>query len=90
MVKLCQHYGFAALAKLLYSAFISMSDIEQSNVMSIEKSAYMMVSQELGRDRYTDLRSTLMSEGFEAQPWYKVNAHCESITPKRIPVIIKS
>ena len=88
LVKLCQRCGFAALAKLLYSTFISMSDIEQSNVMSIEKSAYMMVSQELGRDRYTDLRSTLLSEGFEAQPWYKVNAHCESITPERIPVII--
>ena len=48
----------------------------------------MMVSQELGRDRYTNLCSTLLSEGFEAQPWYRVNTYCESLTPERIPVII--
>ena len=88
LVKLCRRLHMTALAKLLYSVFISMSDIEKTNVMSIEKSAHMMVSQELGRTRYTDLRSTLLSERFEAQPWYKVNAHCESITPERIPVTL--
>ena len=87
LVKLCRRIGLPSLAKLLYTVFISMSDIKGST-MSMEKSAYMMVSQELGRDRYTELRSTLMSEGFEPQPWYKVNAHCEAITPERIPVIL--
>ena len=88
LVKLCRRCHWTSLAKLLYSVFICMTDIDMPNVMSMEKSAYMMVSQELGRDRYTDLRSTLLSEGFEAQPWYKVNDHCESITPERIPVIL--
>ena len=88
LVKLCRGLGLAYLAKLLYSVFISMTDIEKSNHISIEKSAYMMVSQDLGRDRYTNLRYTLLSESVEAQPWYKVNEYCESITPERIPVII--
>ncbi|CAL4120500.1 unnamed protein product, partial [Meganyctiphanes norvegica] len=48
----------------------------------------LMISQELGRDRYLSLRSTLMSEGFEPQPWHKINDHCNSITPERVPVII--
>ena len=87
LVKLCRRIGLSSLAKLLYTVFISLSDIK-SSTMSMEKSAYMMVSQELGRDRYTELRSTLMSEGFEPKPWYKVNAHCEDITPERIPVIL--
>ncbi|CAL4069202.1 unnamed protein product, partial [Meganyctiphanes norvegica] len=86
--KLCRRMGWLSLAKLLYAVFISMTDIGHSNEMCMEKSAYIMISQELGRDRYQDLRSTLLSEGFEAQPWYKINDHCNSITPERIPVTI--
>ena len=88
LVKLCRRFNFPNLANLLYTVFISMTDIGTSQQISVEKSAYMMVSQELGRDRYSDLRHTLMSEGCEAQPWYKVNAHCNAITPERIPVTI--
>ena len=88
LVKLCRHFNFPNLANLLYTVFISMTDIGTSQQISTENSVYMMVSQELGRDRYSDLRHTLMSESCEAQPWYKVNAHCNSITPDRIPVTI--
>ena len=90
LVKLCRRLNFPNLANMLHTVFISspMSDISTTRVMSIEKCSYIMVSQERGRDRYSDLRHTLMSEGIEAQPWYKVNAHCNSITPVRIPVTI--
>ena len=86
--KLCHRLGWVNLAGLLDRVLISKSDISISRDIGIEKSAYMMVSQELGRDRYGDLRHALMSEGIEPQPWYKVNAHCNSITPERIPVIV--
>ena len=64
-----------------------MKDID-SKEMNIEKSSYIMVSQELGRGHYMDLRSTLLSDGFATQPWHKVNAHCHAITPERIPVTL--
>ena len=89
LVRVCKRLGWTSLAKILYSVFIGMSDIDQcKNAMSIEKSAFLMISHELGRDRYQDLRSTLMCEGLEAQPWHLVNDHCNSITPERIPVNI--
>ena len=78
-----------SLANLLYTVFITMTDVDKSNEMSIEKSSYLMVSQELGRGRYFDLRNTLMSEGCNAAPWYKVNSHCNSITPERISVTLR-
>ena len=90
LVHICTNLRWTTLAKLLYTVFISMTDIEQQNEMNIEKSAYVLVSQELGRDRYHNLRNTLVSEGLSAQPWYKVNAHCNTITPPRIPVTINA
>ena len=92
LVKICRGLGLANLTKLLYSIFVcwspSMTDIDQPNSISMEKSTYMMISQELGRTRYRDLRDTLLSEGVEAQPWHKVNEHCEAITPARLAVTI--
>ena len=88
MVKICRRLGLQALAKLLYTVFISRTDIASHCEMGIEKCTYIMVSQELGRNRYSDLRHTLMSEGCEVQAWHRVNGHCESITPERIPVVI--
>ena len=88
LAKLCSRFRWKKLAKLLFAVFISMSDIDRSEEMSIEKSGYLIVSQELGRDKYQDLRNTLLSEGVQPQPFYKVNTHFESITPVRIPVTI--
>ena len=39
-----------SLANLLYTVFITMTDVDKSNEISLEKSSYLMVSQELGRD----------------------------------------
>ena len=88
LVKICKKIGLVALAKLLYAVFISMTDIKQNNELTLEKSAYVLVSQELGRERYHNLRNTLVSDGLGAQPWHKVNNHCNSITPKHIPVTL--
>ena len=45
LVKLCRRLGWATLAKLLYSVFISMTDIDNSSLMSLETSSSIMVSQ---------------------------------------------
>ena len=88
LVKICKKLHWATLAKLLHSVFITPTDINQDNELDIENSSQLLVSQELGRDRYQNLRNTLVSGGFGAKPWYKVNAHCNTITPVRIPVTI--
>ena len=88
LVFLCNQCGWTKLAKVLYAVFVSMSEIDESNEISIEKSGYLLASQELGREKYTDVRNTLSSEGIKIQPWHKVNEHFETITPARLPVTI--
>ena len=88
LATLCGKYGWHNLANFLQTVFNSMTDIAIPHEIGLDKSAYLLVSQELGRERYADLRNTLTSEGIHMQPWYKVNAYFESITPTRIPVII--
>ena len=88
LFRLCKRLRWKTLAKLLYAAFLVQGDIEDPREMSLEKSTYMMVSQELGKNRYMDLRNTLSSEGFTPKPWHKVNEHCHAITPVRIPVTL--
>ena len=83
----CKGLGWVNLAELLYSAFSSMKDIDSKDI-PLEKCSYLMVSQELGRERYMDLRNSLQSEGNTVHPWHTVNAHCHEITPEHIPVTL--